>query len=52
MHYLDAAWRPSEYQQRERGRESYELTFRITVGHDIIHTEQAWSALAALREAA
>jgi hypothetical protein len=37
---------------RERGPESYELTFRITAGHDIIHTDQARRALAALREAA
>lgn len=37
---------------RERGPESYDLTFRITAGHDVIHTDQARRALASLRRAA
>ncbi len=35
---------------RERGPESYDLTFRIAAGHDRIHLEQARRALAAVRE--
>ena len=33
----------------ERGRESYELTFRLIAGHDRFHLDQARRALAALR---
>jgi DinB family protein len=32
---------------RERGPESYELTFRLAAGHDRVHLEQARRALAA-----
>jgi len=34
----------------ERGRESYELTFRLTAGHDLVHMDQARNALAHVRE--
>ena len=34
---------------RERGPESYELTFRLAAGHDRVHTEQARRALEAAR---
>ena len=34
---------------RERGPESYELTFRLTAGHDLIHMAQARKALAQVR---
>ncbi len=36
---------------RERGPESYELTFRLTAGHDLVHTDQARKALAQVRAA-
>ena len=36
---------------RERGPESYELTFRLLAGHDRIHLAQASRALAAVRRA-
>ena len=36
---------------RERGPESYELTFKLTAGHDLVHTEQARKALAQVRAA-
>ena len=35
---------------RERGPESYELTFRLLAGHDRNHLDQAERALAAVRE--
>ena len=34
---------------RERGPESYDLTFRLLAGHDRIHLEQARNTLAAIR---
>lgn len=34
---------------RERGPESYELTFRMIAGHDRFHIDQAREALAAIR---
>jgi hypothetical protein len=34
---------------RERGPESYELTFRITAGHDLIHLDQARRTLEQVR---
>jgi hypothetical protein len=34
---------------RERGPESYELTFRITAGHDLVHLDQARRTLEELR---
>ena len=37
---------------RERGPESLDLTFRLTAGHDVIHTAQARRALEALRQVA
>jgi len=37
---------------RERGPESYDLTFRITAGHDVVHTAQARRALEAARKQA
>jgi len=33
----------------ERGPESYELTFRLTAGHDLVHMAQARKALAQVR---
>ena len=36
---------------RERGPESYELTFKLTAGHDLVHTDQARQALAQVRAA-
>ena len=36
---------------RERGRESYELMFRMLAGHDRVHLDQADRALAAVRGA-
>ncbi len=35
---------------RERGPESYELTFRLLAGHDRVHLAQAERALAAVRD--
>jgi DinB superfamily len=50
-------WRRSTADQRariglhrERGEESYELTFRLIAGHDRLHTAQARRALAQVRE--
>jgi DinB family protein len=37
---------------RERGPESYELTFRMLAGHDRVHLRQAREALAAASQAA
>lgn len=37
---------------RERGPESYDLTFRLAAGHDRVHMAQARRALAAVRSAA
>jgi hypothetical protein len=37
---------------RERGRESYELTFRMLAGHDRVHLRQAHAALEAASAAA
>jgi hypothetical protein len=34
---------------RERGPESYELTFRITAGHDLVHIDQARQTLEQVR---
>ncbi len=34
---------------RERGPESYELTFRLTAGHDLVHLDQARRALEQVR---
>jgi hypothetical protein len=36
-------------QHRERGPESYELTFRLTAGHDLIHMDQARRTLEQVR---
>ena len=36
-------------QHRERGRESYDLMFRLMAGHDRVHLAQARRALAAIR---
>lgn len=36
---------------RERGPESYELTFRLTAGHDLIHLDQARRTLGQVRAA-
>jgi hypothetical protein len=36
---------------RERGPESYELTFRLTAGHDLVHMSQARKALEQVRAA-
>ena len=33
----------------ERGPESYELTFRLTAGHDLVHMDQARKALSQVR---
>ena len=35
---------------RERGPESYELTFKLTAGHDLIHMDQARRTLAQVRD--
>ena len=35
---------------RERGRESYEMMFRMLAGHDRVHLDQADRALAAVRQ--
>jgi len=35
---------------RERGPESYDLTFRLIAGHDRVHLDQADRALAAVRK--
>jgi hypothetical protein len=37
---------------RERGPESYDLTFRLAAGHDRVHLGQARAALTAIRQAA
>jgi hypothetical protein len=34
---------------RERGPESYELTFKMLAGHDLVHLEQAWRTLDLVR---
>jgi hypothetical protein len=34
---------------RERGRETYEMTFRLIAGHDLFHIDQAQSTLAGIR---
>ena len=34
---------------RERGPESYELTFKLTAGHDIFHFDQARRTLEQVR---
>ena len=39
-------------QHRERGEESYDLTFRMAAGHDRVHLEQARRALAQARRGA
>jgi hypothetical protein len=51
-----AMWRRSSPEQRarvgmhrERGPESYDLTFRLIAGHDRVHLDQADRALAAVR---
>ena len=36
-------------QHRERGPESYDLTFRLVAGHDRFHLAQAGRALAEVR---
>ena len=36
---------------RERGPESYELTFKLTAGHDLVHMDQAKKALVQVRAA-
>ena len=36
---------------RERGPESYELTFKLTAGHDLVHMAQAHQALEQVRAA-
>jgi len=53
-----ALWRRSSPEQRarvgihrERGRESFELMFRLLAGHDRVHLDQADRALAAVRAA-
>jgi len=35
---------------RERGPESYELTFRLTAGHDLVHLDQARRTLEQVRD--
>jgi hypothetical protein len=52
-----ALWRRTPVEERsrygihrERGRESYELTFRLLSGHDIFHLDQARRALESVRE--
>lgn len=51
-----AMWRRSTSEERarigmhrERGPESYDLTFRLIAGHDRVHLDQADRALAAVR---
>jgi hypothetical protein len=51
-----AMWRRSTPEERtriglhrERGPESYDLTFRLIAGHDRVHLDQADRALAAVR---
>ena len=44
-----ASDRPRVGLHRERGPESYELTFRITAGHDLVHLDQARSTLEQVR---
>jgi len=34
---------------RERGRETYEMTFRLIAGHDLFHIDQARSTLTGIR---
>jgi hypothetical protein len=53
-----ALWRRSSSRQRERiglhrerGPESYDLTFRLIAGHDRVHLDQADRALASVRAA-
>jgi len=53
-----ALWRRSTAEQRarvgihrERGRESFDLMFRLLAGHDRVHLDQADRALAAVRAA-
>ena len=41
--------RPRVGRHRERGPESYELTFRLAAGHDRVHLAQARRALEAAR---
>jgi len=54
-----ALWQrmPLEARQRigihaERGPESYDMTFRLLAGHDLVHTAQAWQTLETVRAAA
>ena len=44
-----AAQRARVGRHRERGRESFELMFRMLAGHDRVHLDQADRALAAVR---
>jgi hypothetical protein len=51
-----ALWRRSSPEERarvgihrERGRESFDLMFRLLAGHDRVHLDQADRALAAVR---
>ena len=53
-----ALWRSTPVADRarfgihgERGHESYELTFRITAGHDLVHLDQARRTLEQVRAA-
>jgi hypothetical protein len=39
-------------QHRERGPESYDLTFRLAAGHDRVHLAQARAALTTIRQGA
>ena len=43
--------RPRFGRHKERGPESYEMTFRLAAGHDRVHLDQARRALEAVRKA-
>src|SRR5688572_23395582 len=51
-HDTPAADRTRDGIHRERGPESYELTFRLAAGHDLFHLDQATRALRAVRRRA
>ena len=42
--------RPRVGRHRERGPESYEMTFRLAAGHDRVHLDQARRALETVRK--
>ena len=47
-HRTPASERGRVGEHSERGPESYEVTFRLTAGHDLVHLDQGRATLAAL----